>query len=189
MRKVREWAFKMRGGLWTLLFVIMLFMSGHADITRITWGLLLILAGQLWRIWSAGIIGLYRGENVKALKLAHEGPYALMRNPLYFGNFMIGLGWAVIAGLNAVIVFVIAFVILYVMIIIPHEEEFLRSKFGHEYEKYCERVKMFCPVKFNLKDICVKPDMNVIMRSEIHTVISTILGTCIILAVSIYKGA
>ncbi len=87
------------------------------------------------------------------------------------------------------IVFVIAFVILYVMIIIPHEENFLRSKFGSEYEEYCRRVKMFCPVKINLKDICVRPDMKVILRSEIHTVISTILGTCIILAVSIYKGA
>ena len=186
---MRNWVFKMRGGLWTLLFVIMLFMASHADMTRITWGLILILAGQLWRIWSAGIIGLYRGENVKALKLAHEGPYALMRNPLYFGNFMIGLGWAVIAGLNAVIVFVIAFMLLYVLIIIPHEEEFLRSKFGSEYESYCERVKMFWAIKINLKDICVRPDMNVIMRSEIHTVISTILGTCIILAVSVYKGA
>ena len=179
----------MRGGLWTLLFVIMLFMAERADILRIITGLVLISGGQLWRIWSAGIIGLYRGENVKALKLAHTGPYALMRNPLYFGNFMIGLGWAVIAGLNAVTVFVIAFVILYVMIIIPHEEDFLRTKFGHEYEEYCRRVKMFLPVKINMKDIFVKPDMNVIMRSEIHTVISTIAGTCIILAVSIYKGA
>ena len=126
---------------------------------------------------------------MKALKLAHEGPYALMRNPLYFGNFMIGLGWAVIAGIYAVIVFVIAFMILYVLVIIPHEEEFLRKKFGHEYELYCEKVKAFWPLRLNLKDLCVKPDMKVIARSEIHTVISTIAGTCIILAVSIYKGA
>lgn len=189
MLKFRNWVFKMRGGLWTLLFVIMLFMAEHADLTRIISGLVIILAGQLWRIWSAGIIGLYRGENVKALKLAHTGPYALMRNPLYFGNFLIGLGWAVIAGLNAVIVFVIAFIVLYVMIIIPHEEEFLRSKFGHEYESYCERVKIFWPVKLKLKDILGNPDLNVIIKSEIHTVISTFAGTCIILAVSICKGA
>ena len=189
MRKIRNWVFKMRGGLWTLLFVIMLFMAARADMTQIICGLIFILAGQLWRMWSAGIIGLYRGENVKALKLAHTGPYALMRNPLYFGNFMIGLGWAVIAGLNAVILFVIAFVILYVLIIIPHEEEFLHDKFGHEYEDYCRHVKSFWPLRLNMTDIFVRPDMNVIMRSEIHTVISTILGTCIILAVSIYKGA
>ena len=186
---MREFVFKMRGGLWTLLFVLMLIISSYPSFSQIIYGLVLILLGQLWRIWSSGIIGLYRGENVKALKLAHEGPYALMRNPLYFGNFMIGLGWAVIAGMNAVIIFLIAFVILYVIVIIPHEESFLLGKFGHEYESYCERVKMFWPVKLNMKDICVKPDMNVIMRSEIHTVISTIAGTCIILAVSIYKGA
>ena len=186
---MREFIFKMRGGLWTLLFVIMLFMAKAPSVSQIIYGLVLILIGQLWRIWSAGIIGLYRGENVKALKLAHEGPYALMRNPLYFGNFMIGLGWAVIAGLNAVIVFVIAFVILYVIVIIPHEESFLRSKFGDEYESYCGNVNRFWPVKVYIRDLFVKPDMNVIMRSEIHTVISTIVGTCIILAVSIFKGA
>lgn len=186
---MREFIFKMRGGLWTLLFVIMLFMAGHADVTQIICGLIFILAGQLWRIWSAGVIGLYRGENVKALRLAHTGPYALMRNPLYFGNFMIGLGWAVIAGLKAVIVFVISFIVLYVLVIIPHEEDFLKSKFGHEYESYCERVKRFWPAKLNVKDIAGNVDTNVIMHSEIHTVISTIAGTCIILAVSIYKGA
>lgn len=171
-----------------MLFVIMLFMAKAPSVSQIVCGLVIILIGQLWRIWSAGIIGLYRGENVKALKLAHEGPYALMRNPLYFGNFMIGFGWAVIAGINAVIVFVIAFVILYVIVIIPHEEKFLRNKFGSEYEVYCENVNRFWPVKVYIRDLWVKPDMTVIMRSEIHTVISTIAGTCIILAVSIYKG-
>ena len=179
----------MRGGLWTLLFVFMLIISRAPSFSQIVYGLVFILAGQLWRIWSAGTIGLYRGENVKALKLSTTGPYALMRNPLYFGNFMIGFGWAVIAGLNAVIVFVISFILIYVYAIIPHEEEFLRGKFGSEYESYCERVKRFWPVRLNTKDIHSKIDVNVIMRSEIHTVISTVAGTCIILAVSIYKGA
>ncbi len=179
----------MRGGLWTLLFVFMLIISRVPSFSQIIYGLVLIFAGQLWRLWSAGVIGLYRGENVKALKLSTKGPYALMRNPLYFGNFMIGIGWAVIAGLNAVIVFVISFIVLYVLVIIPYEEDFLMKKFGGEYESYCERVKRFWPVKFTKKDINADFDVNVIMRSEIHTVISTIAGTCIILAVSIYKGA
>lgn len=186
---MRELVFRMRGGLWTLLFVFMLVISGYPSVSQIISGLVLILIGQLWRIWSAGIIGLYRGENVKALKLAHEGPYALMRNPLYFGNFMIGFGWAVIAGIYAVILFVISFVILYVIVIIPHEEEFLHNKFGSDYDSYCKNVNRFWPVKVYIRDLWVKPDINVIIRSEIHTVISTIAGTCIILAVSIYKGA
>lgn len=186
---MREWFFKMRGGLWTLLFVLMLAISSAPSISQIIYGLVLIIAGQLWRLWSAGVIGLYRGENVKALKLSITGPYALMRNPLYFGNFMIGFGWAVIAGLKAVIVFVISFIVIYVWAIIPHEEEFLRNKFGSEYESYCEKVKRFWPLKLRLRDLNGKIDFDVIRRSEIHTVISTVAGTCIILAVSMYKGA
>ena len=81
---MREWVFKMRGGLWTLLFLIILFTAKKTSLAQILVALFFIIAGQLWRCWAVGFIGLYRGENVKALKLATKGPYALMRNPLYF---------------------------------------------------------------------------------------------------------
>ena len=180
---MREWVFKMRGGLWTLLFVIILFMAQESSLEKIFASLIIILIGQLWRCWSAGFIGLYRGENVKALKLATTGPYALMRNPLYFGNFLIGLGWSIIAGLNAVIIFIVSFYVLYVLVIIPHEEDFLRSKFGHEYERYCERVKRFYPLSLKFEDLKGNFDGKILMRSEIHTIISTVIGTIIIIAV------
>ena len=121
---MREWIFKMRGGLWTLLFVIILFTAKKTNLTQISISLIIILAGQLWRCWAAGHIGLYRGENVKAQKLTTTGPYALMRNPLYFGNFLIGLGWSIIAGFFAVIIFIVSFYVLYDIVIIPHEEKF-----------------------------------------------------------------
>ena len=109
MQKFREFVFKMRGGLWTLLFVIILFMTRKTEPKQIYLALIIIIFGQLWRFWAAGSIGLYRGENVKAARLATRGPYALMRNPLYFGNFLIGLGWSIIAGLHAVIMFIVSF--------------------------------------------------------------------------------
>lgn len=181
---MREWIFKMRGGLWTLLFIAILFMVRKSTPNTIFLSLMIIFLGQLWRCWAAGSIGLYRGENVKALKLATTGPYALMRNPLYFGNFIIGLGWSIIAGKFAVIIFCVSFYILYVIVIIPHEENFLRGKFGQEYEEYCERVKRFFPVKLNMEDLRGNFDVNIIMKSEIHTITSTIIGTLIIIGVS-----
>ena len=182
--KMRELVFKMRGGIWTLLFVAIIFMVRASTPMTIAISLVIVAVGQLWRCWSAASIGLYRGENVKALKLASTGPYALMRNPLYFGNFVIGLGWSLIAGKWAVLIFTVSFVVLYVAVIIPHEEEFLRSKFGSEYDEYCERVKIFWPVKVNVKDIFSAVDWSIVRRSEIHTIISTIIGTAIIIAVS-----
>ena len=184
---MREWIFKMRGGLWTLLFLIILFTAKKTSLTQILIALFFIIDGQLWRCWAAGFIGLYRGENVKALKLATTGPYALMRNPLYFGNFLIGLGWAIIAGFYAVIIFIASFFILYNLAIIPHEENFLRSKFGIEYEEYCRRVKRFYPVKFNVKNLKGNFDAKILRQSEIHTIVSTIIGTLLILIVCYFK--
>lgn len=183
--KMREWIFKMRGGIWTLLFIAIIFMvrGTTPEITAVS--LAVVALGQLWRCWSAASIGLYRGENVKALKLATKGPYALMRNPLYFGNFVIGLGWSLIAGEWAVVIFTVSFFLLYVVVIIPHEESFLLSKFGNEYEDYRTRVGMFWPVKINVKDITASVDWSIVRRSEIHTIISTVIGTAIIIGVSL----
>lgn len=183
LNKIREWVFKMRGGLWTLLFVVILFTAKKSTLPRISAALLVILAGQVWRCWAVGFIGLYRGENVKALKLATTGPYALMRNPLYFGNFLIGLGWSIIAGNFAVLIFIVSFYVLYNMVIIPHEEAFLRSKFGIEYEAYCRRVKRFYTTTLKLESLKGGFDSKIVMRSEIHTIISTVIGTLIIIVV------
>ena len=184
--KIREWVFKMRGGLWTLLFVIILLTAKKTSQNQILIALVLIILGQLWRCWAASFIGLYRGENVKAQKLSTTGPYALMRNPLYFGNFLIGLGWAIIAGVHAVIIFCASFFILYNVVIIPHEEKFLRSKFGIEYEAYCTRVKRFFPAKLNLKDLRGNFNSKILLKSEIHTIISTVIGTALILMRSFF---
>ena len=186
--KIREFFFKMRGGLWTLIFLIILFTAkkNNFEIKQFLIALAFIIIGQLWRCWAAGFIGLYRGENVKAQKLATTGPYALMRNPLYFGNFLIGFGWALIAGFYAVIIFIVSFYFLYNVAIIPHEEKFLRSKFGLEYEYYCRSVKRFFPVKLNFKDLRGNFDSKILFRSEIHTIISTLIGTLIIIFVCYY---
>ena len=182
---MREWVFRMRGGLWTLLFAVILFMVGAATPEKVCWCVVLVGLGQAWRCWAVGYIGLYRGENVKANSLATHGPYALMRNPLYFGNFVIGFGWSIMAGLRGALIFTLCFCLLYVAVIIPHEEAFLLSKFGTDYEDYCRKVKRFWPSSLKLSDLSGKFDSSVVMRSEIHTIISTIIGTAIIMAVSL----
>jgi len=180
--KFKAWVFKMRGGLWTLLFVI-IFIVAKPSVNSLLNGLWLVVLGQLWRFWAAGCIGRYRGEQVKALRLATWGPYALMRNPLYFGNFLIGLGWAVMAGLWAVLIFILGFIILYVLIIIPYEENFLLNKFGAEYENYKLRTGMFAPRSgFKLKDLRGDFDAKILWQSERHTVITTVIGTLILAA-------
>ena len=182
---MRELVFRLRGGLWTLLFVAILFMLEPVTTVRVCACLVLVVLGQVWRCWAAGHIGLYRGENVKAQALSTHGPYALMRNPLYFGNYVIGLGWSILAGVRGAVIFTACFVVLYVIVIIPHEEAFLRTKFGTDYEDYCRRGKRFWPSQLRREDLRGDFSSEVVKKSEIHTIISTVIGTIIIVSVSL----
>lgn len=183
MSRLGAWAFKMRGGLWTLLFVVILVMA-HPTPRSLAVGLVLVVLGQLWRFWAAGSIGRYRGEEVGAQRLATWGPYALMRNPLYFGNGLIGLGWGIMAGPWAALAFAVGFLLLYVLVIIPYEEAFLLEKFGASYRDYQAATGAFFPRRFDgLASHLRGPfDAGVLWRSERHTVITTVAGTCLIAA-------
>lgn len=181
---ITEFIFKMRGGLWTLLFIIIFFNTKKTSLEIILISLILIIFGQLWRFWAAGSIKFYRGEKLRAENLTTWGPYALMRNPLYFGNFFIGLGWSIIAGLKAIIIFIICFYILYIKIIIPLEENFLFEKFGNEFLNWKNFTGRFFPKKIsfeNIKNIKGNFDFEILFKSEIHTLLTTLIGTCLII--------
>ena len=177
----RAWTFKMRGGLWTLLFVVILVLARPTPRSAAL-GLGFVILGQLWRFWAAGSIGRYRGEKVGAERLATWGPYALMRNPLYFGNGLIGLGWGIMAGPWAALVFILSFAVLYGIIIIPYEESFLLEKFGEEYERYRKTTGAFFPRSWPGGRLKGPFDANILWRSEQHTVLTTVAGTCLIAA-------
>ncbi|MGH8104132.1 MAG: methyltransferase family protein, partial [bacterium] len=65
--------------------MIVLIILARPDWMHLVWGAPLIVGGAALRIWAAGTIK-------KQQTLAQEGPYALMRHPLYFGSFLGGLG-------------------------------------------------------------------------------------------------
>ena len=74
-----------------------------------------------------------------------NGPYAYVRHPLYIGNFLLGLGFAVMAHRGFLIVaFFVMFYVLYASVI--HEEEkTLRHTFGAAYTEYSKNVPAFIP--------------------------------------------
>ncbi len=104
----------------------------------IAFGLPIVVAGEGLRIWSSGTLE-------KNVAIASAGPYAYTRNPLYLGNFLIGLGF-VLMGHNPWLVglFLVAFPVIYVPTVLE-EERFLRGKFGEPYEAYLRRVPRFFP--------------------------------------------
>ena len=181
MRTFREKVFRLRGGIWTLLFLLILILA-HPTRQSLLLGLPLVLLGQLWRFWAVGCIGRYRGESVGAERLTTWGPYAFMRNPLYFGNGLIGLGWGLMAGPWAALLFLISFFVLYGLLIVPHEESFLLFKFGDEYRDYRRRTGAFLPRAWPSGRIAGPFAANILWISERHTLFSTLAGTLLIAA-------
>lgn len=106
--------------------------------TALVVGALIGFAGLLIRAWATGHL-------CKNDQLAMTGPYAYTRNPLYFGSFLLGLGFC-IAGRNLWILgaFLIGFTLLYSNVILQ-ERGYLESLFPEEYDHYQKEVPLFFP--------------------------------------------
>ena len=91
-------AFKCRGLFWAIFAAAALFFPSSFGVARFTIGMGIVLAGQLLRYWAAGYIPKYRTEKIGAPILVTWGPYKWVRNPLYAGNLIMGLGWSLMLG-------------------------------------------------------------------------------------------
>ncbi len=112
----------------------------YADPTwnSLVWGGMFSLAGLLLRGWATGII---RKDN----RLAVIGPYALTRNPLYLGSFIVGIGFSLAGGrLIFGLVFLVCFGLIY-WAAIQREEAHLAGLFPDEYPNYKRRIPVFLP--------------------------------------------
>lgn len=109
-------------------------------------GLFTILFGLGLRAWAAGCAGAHtRSKIIEAPSLITNGPFAHVRNPIYLGTLIIGLGMSIlIVDPWAYLFSAVAFAILY-LTIIPAEEKFLRGLFGAEYQRYCKSVPRLFP--------------------------------------------
>jgi protein-S-isoprenylcysteine O-methyltransferase Ste14 len=181
VHKIRSTAFALRGGLWTALFLAVWFVAKPASKGAVAGGLALVVLGQLIRFWAVGCITRYRGERVGAERLVTWGPYGLVRNPLYVGNGLIGLGWAVLAGPTAIVIFCVAFILIYAVLIVPYEEQFLRGKFGAAYDDYAATTGRFFPKSWNPARLTGPFDRSVLWVSERHSLLVTVLGTALLL--------
>ncbi len=134
----RAWAAHHRvhaGILFALLYVAL----SRTSIDRFLPGTALVAAGEALRVWACGHL-------VRNVELTRGGPYRYVRNPLYLGSLLIGLGLALVA-LRAPI-WLVGFALLYVAFYLPtmHVEELrLQSLFGAEYKEYLEQVPRLLP--------------------------------------------
>jgi protein-S-isoprenylcysteine O-methyltransferase Ste14 len=106
------------------------------------------LLGQALRIVTIGYEYIERGgrdRQVYASKLVQGGVFGQCRNPLYVGNILLAVGFALIMDSYAFYLILIPFILFSYSCIVAAEEAFLRNKFGIEYEQYCRRVNRWWP--------------------------------------------
>lgn len=107
----------------------------------------LVLAGGTARSWAMGFHVWRRRHGAEGNRsLITAGPYALVRNPLYFGTLLISAGVALMSGSIWVIaVFIVVFIGGY-LAIIQWEESRLVSQFGDRYRDYFASVPRLFPM-------------------------------------------
>ena len=141
-------------------------------------GITFILLGQIFRVSARG----FKAEHSEEGKaLVQTGPYGLVRNPMYLGIFLIGLGvvlmlfkWWVLA------IFLVVFIIWYIPLM-RMEEAKLTQLFPGTYTAYCKEVRhRFIPALEDIfnKDISDYLSLRwVWIKKEIGSILALLLVT------------
>jgi len=100
----------------------------------------------LWCVATFAIIG--RGTPAPfdpPRRLVMQGPYRVVRNPMYIGAVLALAGAAVYYESGSLVGYTALFLLTTHLFVVWYEEPTLRRTFGREYDVYCERVRRWWP--------------------------------------------
>ena len=101
---------------------------------------LLLLTGAMGRIWAGAYIA-----GKKSQVLVREGPYSIVRNPLYFFSLLAALGAGLAFDSLSIALLMGGGLLLTHWQAILEEERWLQVTFGAAFESYRETVPRFVP--------------------------------------------
>jgi protein-S-isoprenylcysteine O-methyltransferase Ste14 len=114
-------------------------------------GLALLLLGLSLRTSARG----YKAEHSSNGKnLVTGGPYGLVRNPMYLGIVVSGVGAVMVIGTWWALAFFLAGFFFRYLYLFKKEENVLAQTFGQQYERYKQSVSRIVPTL----EACVKKD-------------------------------
>lgn len=127
----------MRQGVGLALMPVFAFFS-RPTLSLFAVGTLIVVLGTLVRVYASGFI-------IKNRQLATEGPYSLVRHPLYTGNLLILIGFTVACGLWWAPVVAVAFWWFYYPTAIEYEDRKLLRIFGDSWMRWSRTVPAVVP--------------------------------------------
>ncbi len=171
-RKVSEFVFKNRKFIHISTALIPVpvkyFLNGTSSLSLWIAGFILMLLGMAFRMYSAGYLsGGHTTMIINADYICTSGPFAYIRNPLYLGNFVIGLALGIAFNeWYGYVVFIVHYITAY-SILITYEEKFLADKFGAMYKEYSAHTRRFLPRLKPFTDVpTVNPNFKLGILSE-----------------------
>jgi protein-S-isoprenylcysteine O-methyltransferase Ste14 len=115
-------------------------------------GVAVTIVGELIRLWGVHHIGAISRTRTERLgPLVATGPFALVRNPLYVGNILLWVGFAIAARMLWLAPIILVLLTLEYHAIVRWEETLLESRLGQAYRDYAARVPRWIP-SFNRGD-------------------------------------
>jgi protein-S-isoprenylcysteine O-methyltransferase Ste14 len=139
-------------GFWTVIVPYWLVPRGTTPDfrgTSIAGGLLIVAGAALYFLCAFWGFAL-RGEGTPLpldppKKLVVEGPYRIVRNPMYWSVASVLLGEALVFRSVTLAEVTGVFFVATNLFVLLYEEPVLQRKFGAEYEEYCRRVPRWIP--------------------------------------------
>jgi len=126
--------------LGVLVFILITLSTGEPNIYMDILGFSLLVMAGVGRIWSSAYI-----SGFKSGKVVKDGPYSMMRNPLYFFSFLGFIGVGVVFGSWIISLLLLGVFLITHLPIIRYEEKRLGELFGKEYQEYLDKTPRFFP--------------------------------------------
>ena len=142
------WLFKYRSILPVPLALVLLFVRFRQvqSLVPVVIGITLVCAGQALRLWAVRHIGtISRTRTTRYGPLMTAGPYAVVRNPLYVGNWLLWTGFTLWSRLLWMVPVAWAVFFAQYRAIAAWEASFIRSKYPDAYDAYARQVRAWMP--------------------------------------------
>ncbi len=159
--------------------ILLMFFVSEASVFSAFLGTIVVLAGEWIRIIGVSYIGAISRtrKNQTGGALVTEGPYGLVRNPLYVGNFFMVCGIAIFTGVLWFFLLAVALFAAQYHFIVAYEEHLLEQKFPETFPEYKATVPRWIPKDLSQALSLDLGGLNLAMafRSEKRTLLAAFL--------------
>jgi protein-S-isoprenylcysteine O-methyltransferase Ste14 len=121
-----------------VILILAFALTSRATVATAAVGMSLALVGTLVRLYASGFI-------LKNKELAQNGPYALVRHPLYTGNIVLVIGFAIAGQPLWAIPVAILFFWFYYPTAIEYEDRKLKGIFGQAWVNWAAKTPALMP--------------------------------------------